>query len=517
MRQQFLGWVLMVGAVGCGGTDAPVTAPDASVESMVSGQGDASVSKPPAPALTKDAAMGPSPIPLVAPRNGTRLTMRVLRAEGGAEIFDSVYDPQEESACRWQRADLDPEWPYVCMPTRSLEGSLQYKDASCTEPVFVARTDQCAGRDLKLATYPQPADGGTTLATLGEALPDGTDLYYSLLDSCYPSDSTGAERTAQEYIPIPSDRLALGRRKAIPIPDSTYVWSVIEGNDGSITPEWIGLAENESCVFRPIDTDGTAICTSFQTPSAEAFGSAECMGVALDDIAEIEEGMPYGNIGIVNRDWSSPTCGNLVAAYKPGTRHEIVSVRVGDTCVRPAQTYLASGFGYTRGAPIPLDHYTPLTPVQVGEGRIKVVAYRTPGGALLLDDDLYDAELSTPCFPIQSPTGETVCAPSHLDVSGFMEFSDENCEFPAYRSSTCPRPGMRIFQMQYAPRDRCEPSQVKAITELFHDPGPVYRGQGPSDCEELTLRHRDQRLRAGASIDLKSLGTLTLEALNGSP
>jgi hypothetical protein len=377
------------------------------------------------------------------PRSGARIRVAGLLAGGEWLGPTEVTDHDTGLVCDLLRTE---DGASRCLPGGS--GRVVFLDAACTEPIFVFPGGACSEGPPDYALYRGPGTCPSReqrVVSRGAYL-DPPAVVYGLADAACIESVPGPQETFFVAIPSPaSDWVAFDRRVIELTGDlGIEVW---DGEDGSaLWGTFRSLPDDVAC--EPESESGVARYTGgphFCVPSARSglggsfFGDDAC----AQSVARVPECQTGAVIEVLETGSSSCTALTPRRYFALGEtlRHDDVTWTLHGTCEPAVPSWLA-GFDYRRkGRELPLSGFPAVERAEVGEGRLRSLAW-VAGGTIVRTDvgSLRDPESGVRCSRYRLDDGKLHCVPgaSAYEPDGPL-FADAGCTEPlAQLSYACP-------------------------------------------------------------------------------
>jgi hypothetical protein len=447
-----LGWVVLIGVVGCGRIHFVATTEAGATGDAI---GDAI-------AVDPDAVIAP----------GVRLQARYWTAADGARVFASLYDPMIGSRCSFAP---DQSGTLRCFPNEVLT-TFAYADAGCVTPTLRVASG-CASTPT-LATL--QAYDSASMQTRSHAVAFGasTPGFIGVI-SCSPAVDGAAYYLAGAT--VPDTMFVAGTQTTIDLGDGLQRLEVV-ADDGSQVS--LGYAyQGTACQVRKLGAT-TAACIP-STPGAYTGPAMYSDASCSVEVAMVGGTPPPAYINTTNTE--TPCVGIRYAST--GAQQTLSTLYVHDSagaCTTIAQT--SATYTAISDATGTLPVLTRV--VDTATTRLRTTAWVSPGGARL-EAGLYDTTLAAPCIPTTDTTGVTTCAP--LGYPWTVTHTTANCNgspgnTPVFCDGADTVPGSTPIQ-QYATCDGLgvplSTNPTKATQSLGYD---KYAGVCvPMDLTDATM------------------------------
>jgi len=438
--------------------------------------------------------------------DGERLKAVYLEANGEAPILQHWWDTELEAACR---PTMDATFALRCLPDSA--ATLVYLDEDCTEPAYEAPSCDDPVPSHVRVSLPERCIGPSRAA--GYAVGDAVvaSRAYSLLGDgrCLRVDR-GEDVTFRRLAPVDDATFVAFTGRHVPLDGGLGV-RVLDGDDGaSQVYDLVATGPDQVCHPVELGPDHDLFCLhgDFAYDFGNLYADATCEAGAIAYSIGAEACDPPSHALVARLDG---TCGLGTTLHAIGA--EVTTAHQGSPaeCVpaRFGSTYYAVGDAVDNTLP-------PLPTAPSGDGRLRVMAYATPGGRPLVSsgDGWFDEALGASCSARDTETHETVCLPDHfLEFAGRGSFADAACTEPLLPWSDDPCAGPVPDLFATLPPAECGLAPIDQVRSVGarHD-GPVYWSEGVS-C----IQRRDPGVAYYALGQTMDLGVYAAVRIVGAP
>lgn len=412
---------------------------------------------------------------------GSRLAVRVDRAEGGAYQHLGFYDTQLGANCTFRRVgDAAPQ--YRCLTVRAYV-AFAYRDAACTDRVALVRSSPLrpAEGDLAFATERNWAGchGMWDTFRVGAEI---TPAQLFQLDSggdCLPTTPHATERV-HELSPGSDEAFVAGTEHVVSFANGLEAVYVV-GEDGSAAFD--SLREGgETCSVEQMG-DGYRCASRLAYSRGTLYADSACGGTLVASVTDFSPRCgatvhaPPQRVHRIEMDEHGCSA-SFVGLFAVGARHDR-AWNAESACMEvsyPLTSY------YELGGALSADALPQVELVDVGSGRLRVRHYAAPDGTVFNGQSAWhDESLGVGCEPTETADGAIRCLPGSLQ--GLELFSDAACSAPVIGRPSSPcgdsLPEAALIRTSVDADDR-----VTKIHALEPWSGSVYRANGSGGCIE---------------------------------
>lgn len=330
------------------------------------------------------------------PTSGTRLLAQYLEAEGGARVFERVFDSELDTVCTPGLAD---DGQIRCLPTYFMD--VVYLDAQCSEPVFMGPAGE--GFDFAYArTRSTSCDHVSNYASYridwDRSVPT-QDIYRRGPEGCTAAQSADQPLFAVSEIPA-TDLVSLERRERS-MAEGLVVISY-DGADGSRLPGgYLDSGRSVPCV--PSEVDGRCVpveLTSVWTDRYADEGCTQAVGEPIYGDATCAPQM------LIDRGDTSDECALPAPRYfEAGELSSAVYELAGDACT----SGVPGSVGVLVGAEVAPTTLPSIRAEVVDGSEVAELGYFDAEGERVGDAGLWIAAWGALCMLREGPGQQLYC------------------------------------------------------------------------------------------------------------
>lgn len=430
-------------------------------------------------------------------KSGSRLLLRMDRAEGGAFRPRDFYDTQLGTHCSFRRTgDTAPQ--YHCLPV--LSGvSFAYRDAACTDRVALATPSPSrsfAEGDLVYGSERTWSGCHVKPFRLGTTLPDDGPLHHRTSGGdCLPTS-----RFPSELIFAVSDGsledFVAGTENVVDFPHGLQA-AYVEGADGSTMFAQL-REEGVTCVIKGAG-DSLVCGRDFADSNGTLFADSACTGTELAEVNErpgvCGAATPRAPLRIARHSIDPQGCWHFEGFFAVGAKHQTAR-EAASAC---SEVSFPETAFYERGAALSLETLPRIKNVMIGSARLRVLYFAALDGTLFESDSQWrDEELGLACFPRGTADGKFRCMP---DPVGTQErFSDAGCtdRIWGHFHDPCNEPLGAETPVRY---EYDGEGRIASVRSLEPFSGPQFELQGET-CVEVEPLSGHSYYRPGSAVAL---------------